>query len=84
MFQALSNISLSLRALCLKTLEGAVRDGDPIRGVITGSAAGNVGHKGSDATSSAVAQEELIKQAYRNAGIADIARTGFVECHGVG
>ncbi|KAL7940018.1 hypothetical protein V8C42DRAFT_356517 [Trichoderma barbatum] len=71
-------------AIYLKPLADAIRDGNPVRAVVTGSAANHNGHTPTVAQPSTRAQEALIRQAYRNAGIADIARTGFFECHGTG
>ncbi|KAI3094809.1 hypothetical protein CBS147333_9920 [Penicillium roqueforti] len=71
-------------AIYLKPLADAVRDGNPVRAVVTGSAANHNGHTPTVSHPSSQAQEALIRQAYRNAGIAEIARTGFFECHGTG
>jgi acyl transferase domain-containing protein len=71
-------------AIYLKPLADAVRDGNPIRAVVTGTATNHNGHTPSVARPGSQAQETLIRQAYRNAGITDIARTGFFECHGTG
>ncbi|PYH37625.1 type I polyketide synthase [Aspergillus neoniger CBS 115656] len=71
-------------AIYLKPLAVAVRDGNPIRAVVTGSAANHNGHTPTVSHPSSQAQEALIRQAYRNAGITEITRTGFFECHGTG
>ncbi|EFQ92956.1 hypothetical protein PTT_09821 [Pyrenophora teres f. teres 0-1] len=71
-------------AIYLKPLASALRDGNPVRAVVTGSATNHNGHTPTISRPSAHAQEALIRQAYRNAGIADIARTAFFECHGTG
>ncbi|KAF3480038.1 uncharacterized protein GIQ15_07014 [Arthroderma uncinatum] len=71
-------------AIYLKPLEDAIRDGNPVRAVVTGSATNHNGHTSTVAQPSSQAQVALIKQAYRNAGITDITRTGFFECHGTG
>ncbi|CAG8888844.1 unnamed protein product [Penicillium egyptiacum] len=71
-------------AIYLKHLADAIRDGNPVRAVVTGSAANHNGHTPTVSQPSSQAQEALIRQAYRNAGIAEIARTGFFECHGTG
>ncbi|KJZ78545.1 hypothetical protein HIM_01936 [Hirsutella minnesotensis 3608] len=71
-------------ALYLKPLADAIRDGNPVRAVVTGTAANHNGHSPTVSQPSSRAQEALIRQAYRNAGITDIARTGFFECHGTG
>lgn len=71
-------------AIYLKPLADAIRDGNPIRAVVTGSATNHNGHTSTVSLPSSQAQESLIRQAYRNAGITDIARTGYFECHGTG
>jgi acyl transferase domain-containing protein len=71
-------------AIYLKPLADAIRDGNPVRAVVTGSAANHNGHTPTVSQPSCQAQEALIRQAYRNAGVTDIARTGFFECHGTG
>ncbi|KAF7563661.1 hypothetical protein G7046_g476 [Stylonectria norvegica] len=71
-------------SIYLKPLADAIRDGNPVRAVVTGSAANHNGHTSTVSMPSSRAQEALIRQAYRNAGIADIAKTGFFECHGTG
>ncbi|CAG8974567.1 hypothetical protein HYALB_00004363 [Hymenoscyphus albidus] len=71
-------------ALYVKSLQDALRDGNPIRAVITGTAANSDGKSAAFSVPSADAQEELIRHTYRIAGIADISKTGFFECHGTG
>lgn len=71
-------------AIYLKPLADAVRDGNPIRAVVTGTATNHNGHTPTVARPSSQVQEALILQAYRNAGITDIARTGFFVCHSTG
>jgi acyl transferase domain-containing protein len=71
-------------AIFLKPLAAAIRDGNPIRAVVTGSATNHNSHTSTVSLPSSQAQESLIRQAYRNAGIANIARTGYLECHGTG
>ncbi|KAH6858814.1 hypothetical protein BKA58DRAFT_346728, partial [Alternaria rosae] len=73
-------------AIYLKPLASAIRDGNPIRAVITGTATNHNGRTPTISRPSASGQETLIRQAYQNAGIAaaDIAQTGYFECHGTG
>lgn len=71
-------------AIHLKPLSAAVRDGNPIRAVVTGSATNHNGYTPKVARPSSKAQEILIRQAYRNAGIDDVTKTGFFVCHGTG
>jgi acyl transferase domain-containing protein/acyl carrier protein len=68
----------------LKPLDRAIADGDRIYAVIRGGAINNDGRSsGSMGTPSRVGQEELLRSAYRDAGVAP-ARVGYVEAHGTG
>ncbi|MBK8323391.1 MAG: type I polyketide synthase [Betaproteobacteria bacterium] len=68
----------------LKPLEQALADGDRIYAVIRGGAINNDGRSsGSMGTPSRVGQEDLLRRAYRDAGIAP-ARVGYAEAHGTG
>jgi myxalamid-type polyketide synthase MxaE and MxaD len=68
----------------LKPLVKAIRDGDRVYAVIAGSAVNNDGNtSGSMGRPSAVGQEELLRAAFRDAGIAP-ARVRYVEAHGTG
>ncbi|KAF7504184.1 hypothetical protein GJ744_002603 [Endocarpon pusillum] len=70
-------------ALYVKRLSTARRDNDPIRAVIRGTAI-NANGKTSGITQPSIAgQEEVIRKAYRKAGI-DARDTPYVECHGTG
>ena len=70
--------------LVLKPLERALADGDRIYAVIRGSAINNDGRSsGSMGTPSRLGQEELLRNAYRDAGVPP-ARVGYVEAHGTG
>ncbi|KAM7210146.1 hypothetical protein V8F06_014474 [Rhypophila decipiens] len=74
-------------AICIRRLEDAVRDGNPIRAVIRGSATdsdGKRGDGGSVAMPSGLAHEALIRAAYQDAGGLDPGETAYVECHGTG
>ena len=71
-------------ALYLKRLSDAVRDGDPIRAVIRGTAANANGKTSGITQPSAVGQEAVIRQAYKFAGNLDPALTSYFECHGTG
>ncbi|KAF9694091.1 hypothetical protein EKO04_007724 [Ascochyta lentis] len=68
----------------VKSLSAALRDGNPIRSVISGSAANFDGKTNPLTTPSASAQVKLIRKAYEHAGIVDIGKTGLFECHGTG
>ncbi|PJE23424.1 MAG: polyketide synthase [Mycobacterium sp.] len=68
----------------LKPLDAAVRDGNRIHAVISGSAVGNAGHGGAGLTvPSITAQADVIQRALSSAGLGrdDI---GYVEAHGTG
>ena len=68
----------------LKSLDRALADGDRIYAVIHGSAVNNDGRSsGSMGTPSRVGQEELLRAAYRDAGISP-GTVGYVEAHGTG
>lgn len=71
-------------SLYVKSLRAAIRDGNPIRAVISGSAANFDGKTNPLLTPSASAQEALIRRAYEHAGIQDVGKTGLFECHGTG
>jgi acyl transferase domain-containing protein/acyl carrier protein len=68
----------------LKPLDRAVADGDRIYAVIRGSAINNDGRSsGSMGTPSQMGQEELLRSAYRDAGLSG-AEVDYVEAHGTG
>ncbi|KAI1503395.1 KR domain-containing protein [Biscogniauxia marginata] len=73
-------------AVYLKRLSDAVRDGDPIRAVLRGSA---VNHNGK-ASSASISypgvdgQAYVMAQAYKRGGDLDPLLTGYFECHGTG
>lgn len=76
----------AISAIFIKSLANAIRDGNPVRAVIRGTAtnsdgkgAGLGGHVPNDIT-----QEALIRHVYQVAGIKDYSKTAFVECHGTG
>ncbi|KAI0868539.1 hypothetical protein GGS24DRAFT_207312 [Hypoxylon argillaceum] len=73
-------------AIYVKPLKDAIRDGNPIRAVVVGTATNGDGKTPGMSMPSSAAQETLIRRTYELAGIseADIARTGFFECHGTG
>lgn len=60
--------SEAVSAVYIKTLPDAIRDGNPIRAIIRASSAGNIAvfH---DQSSRAEAYEELIREAYDDAGL---------------
>jgi acyl transferase domain-containing protein len=70
-------------ALYLKRLSDAIRDNDPIRSVILGTAVNSDGKTPGITQPSQAGQQEVIRKAYRSAGL-DCAATDYVECHGTG
>ena len=68
----------------LKRLSRARADRDPIHAVILGSAVNNDGHTGGSlGTPGREGQEDLLRKAYRRAGVRPAA-VGYVEAHGTG
>ncbi|KAF2231041.1 PKSKA1 [Viridothelium virens] len=73
-----------INAVYLKRLDDAIRDHDPIRAVIRGTAANASGRTAGIANPSPDAQATVTRLAYKNAGIRDFSATQFLECHGTG
>ena len=67
----------------LKRLSNALADGDPIHGVIIGTALNQDGHTNGISLPSPEAQARLVSDACLDAGIAP-SRIGYVEAHGTG
>ncbi|WP_406277313.1 acyltransferase domain-containing protein [Nocardia sp. NBC_00881] len=67
----------------LKPLDRALADGDPIHGVLKGSAVNHDGFSNGLTAPSPLAQESLLRTAYRRAGVAP-TDVGYVEAHGTG
>lgn len=76
----------AISAVFVKPLSAAIRDGNPIRAVIRSTASNSDGRgtAGGIQVPNDVAQEALIRRAYKTAGISDFSQTAFVECHGTG
>ena len=74
----------AIAAVYVKRLEDALRDGNPIRSVIRGTATNHDGKTPGMLIPSSNAQEKLVRRAYEVAGITDFSETAFVECHGTG
>ncbi|KAG6037958.1 Type I Iterative PKS [Claviceps citrina] len=74
----------AVTAVYVKSLADAVRDRDPIRAVIRGSAQNFDGKTPGISVPSAEEQETLMRRAYGVAGISDLSATAMVECHGTG
>lgn len=67
-------------AVILKRASDAIRDGDPIRAVIRGTASNQDGHTKGFTLPSSDAQISLIKEVYGVAGLG-FEQTGYVEAH---
>lgn len=74
----------AVSALVLKRLSDAIRDRDPIRGVILGTASNSNGRTAGIASPNAESQAAAIRAAYSRAGITDFNATTYLECHGTG
>ncbi|WP_438018420.1 SDR family NAD(P)-dependent oxidoreductase [Sorangium sp. So ce315] len=70
-------------ALLLKPLGKAEADGDPIYGLIRGSAENHGGKATSATAPNPVAQQALLVAAYRSAAV-DVRTVGYIETHGTG
>ncbi|KAK9415512.1 putative Polyketide synthase [Seiridium unicorne] len=79
-------IAEAVNSVLLKRFDDAVRDGDPIRGIIRGVAVNSAGKTTGIAMPNAKAQEAVIRDAYQIARIpaSEMPQTGYVECHGTG
>ncbi|MDO9235277.1 MAG: SDR family NAD(P)-dependent oxidoreductase, partial [Aquabacterium sp.] len=73
----------AVAAVYLKRLADAVRDGDPVRAVILGSAINQDGPSAGLTVPNGVAQQAVIKQALKNARI-NPNEVDYVEAHGTG
>lgn len=74
----------AINAVYIKRLDDALRDGDPIRGVIRGTATNFDGKTIGITNPNSDAHEALMRRAYTVANIKKPSDTGFVECHGTG
>ncbi|KAI2616727.1 reducing type I polyketide synthase [Hypoxylon sp. NC1633] len=76
----------AVNAVFLRRLDDAVRDGNPIRAIIRGTAINSAGRTPGIASPSPEAQAMAIRAAYQNAGFTEdeFADTGYLECHGTG
>ncbi|KAK7972186.1 hypothetical protein PG988_006320 [Apiospora saccharicola] len=72
-----------ISAIHVKRLSAAIRDGNPIRAVIRGSAVNASGRTPGISLPSGEMQEVVMRKAYQNAGM-DASGTDYVECHGTG
>lgn len=69
--------------IVLKPLEKALEDNDLIYGVILGTAVNQDGHTNGITVPRGEAQEQIMKEAYRKAGISP-SQISYVEAHGTG
>ncbi|MEU8238199.1 type I polyketide synthase [Actinoplanes missouriensis] len=67
----------------LKPMSAALRDGDPIYALVTGSAVSQDGHTNGITVPNGDAQEAAMRTAYRRAGVAP-HQVRYVEAHGTG
>ncbi len=74
----------AINVVILKRLDAALRDRDPIRAIIRGTATNSDGWTPGIASPSPEAQAVAIRAAYEAAGISDFNETGYLECHGTG
>ncbi|CRG87956.1 Lovastatin nonaketide synthase [Talaromyces islandicus] len=74
----------AINAIYIKKLSQAIQDQDDIRAVIRGTSVNTDGRTNGMLTPSPIAQEALIRQAYKQAGIENMCETAIVECHGTG
>lgn len=70
-------------SLVVKKLSDALRDGDPIRAIVRGTATNANGRTAGIARPSEDGQEAVIRKCYEDAKL-DPRNTGYFECHGTG
>lgn len=73
-----------VNAIYIKTLKDAIRDGNPVRAVIRATCVNSDGKTPGLTFPSTAAQTKLMRKTYELAGITDVSKTAFVECHGTG
>ncbi|PMD30149.1 hypothetical protein L207DRAFT_592910 [Hyaloscypha variabilis F] len=71
-------------AIYIKPLKDALLDRNPIRAIIRGVATNSDGKTPGMTNPSSDSQEALMRRTYSVAGITDLSKTAFVECHGTG
>ncbi|KAK7972314.1 Fumagillin dodecapentaenoate synthase [Apiospora saccharicola] len=74
----------AVSAIIVKRLDDAIRDRDPIRAVVLGTASNSNGRTAGIASPSSVMQAAAARAAYAHAGITDLNATTYLECHGTG
>lgn len=68
----------AITAVYVKRLDDAIRDGNPVRAIVRGTATNCDGRGNSLVTPNGIAQEALMRKVYENAGL-DPRHTPFVE-----
>lgn len=74
----------AVNTVYLKRLDDALRDGDPIRAIIRGTASNSDGRTPGLTYPNSSAHAAAIRRAYQNADIDSFDETGYLECHGTG
>lgn len=74
----------AITAVFITSLGNALKDGNPVRAVIRGTATNHDGKTAGMSFPSIDAQEALMRRAYHVAGIKDVSQTGYIGCHGTG
>ncbi|KAI0114052.1 hypothetical protein GGR51DRAFT_546724 [Nemania sp. FL0031] len=74
----------AVSSIVVKRLEDAIKNRDPIRAIILGTASTSNGRTPGIASPSAASQALAIRAAYSNAKISDFNQTTYLECHGTG
>lgn len=73
-----------ITCLYIKRLEDAIRDGNPVRGIIRASSSNADGRaSGGLSVPNPIAHEAMIRQTYASTGL-NFDDTAMVECHGTG
>ncbi|KAI0967881.1 hypothetical protein F4678DRAFT_465144 [Xylaria arbuscula] len=76
--------SEAVSSIIVKRLADALRDRDPIRGVIRGTSSTSNGRTNGIAQPSSKEQAAAVRKAYAAAGITNFNDTAYLECHGTG
>ena len=74
----------AVNVILIKRLDNAIQANDPIRAVIRSTAVNCDGKTPGMACPSAESHEIMIRRAYEVAGISDVSKTAYIECHGTG
>ncbi|KAJ6028403.1 Acyl transferase/acyl hydrolase/lysophospholipase [Penicillium herquei] len=74
----------AINAVILKSLDAAIRDGDPIRAIIRGTATNSDGWTPGIASPNGEAQVAAMRAAFSAASITDLNEVGYLEAHGTG